>query len=115
MSTTELERSVLDGKDRDELQAIAAAVGVRAFTRMRKAELVDAILQAAAGQHGSPAAGRANGRDVARRTIRSARTSEPEPDSVEALAAEEAALADAGAEPEIAPRPRRTSAAATSS
>ena len=40
MSTTELDRSMLDGKDREELHAIAAAVGVKAPTRMRKAELV---------------------------------------------------------------------------
>ena len=46
MSTTELDRSMLDGKDREELHAIAAAVGVKAPTRMRKAELVSAILEA---------------------------------------------------------------------
>ena len=46
MSTAELDRSMLDGKDREELHAIAAAVGVRAPTRMRKAELVSAILEA---------------------------------------------------------------------
>ncbi len=41
MSTTELDRSMLDGKDREELHAIAGAVGVKAPTRMRKADLVE--------------------------------------------------------------------------
>ena len=53
MSTQELDRSVLDGKDREELHAIAAAVGVKAPTRMRKAELVSAILDAASGDRKS--------------------------------------------------------------
>jgi hypothetical protein len=35
MSTQELDRSVLDGKDREELHAIAGAIGVKAPTRMR--------------------------------------------------------------------------------
>src|SRR5437016_5896547 len=47
MSTAELDRSVLDAKDREELHAIAGAMGVNAPTRMRKAELIDAILAAA--------------------------------------------------------------------
>jgi transcription termination factor Rho len=40
----QLDRSMLDGKDREELHAIAAAMGVRGATRMRKADLVDVIL-----------------------------------------------------------------------
>ena len=42
MSTTDLDRSMLEGKDREELHAIAGAVGVKAPTRMRKADLVTA-------------------------------------------------------------------------
>jgi transcription termination factor Rho len=119
MSTTELDRSMLDGKDREELHAIAAAVGVKAPTRMRKAELVSAILEAATGAtltngNGAPApealgpttagpttAGRS-------RTVRSARASQVDSDSVAALAAEEDAIASVDdADPEIVPRPRR--------
>src|SRR6202165_5866852 len=49
MSTQELDRSMLDAKDREELHAIAGAMGVKAPTRMRKSELIDAILDAAEG------------------------------------------------------------------
>lgn len=110
MSTAEVDRSALDGKDREELHAIAGAMGVNAPTRMRKAELIDAILAAAGGE---PASGNGESEDApARRTVRSARASEVDADSLEALAEEENALgADGGNEPEIAPRPRRTSSA----
>src|SRR6185369_16524138 len=50
MAEQQLERSMLDGKDREELHAIAGAMGVKGITRLRKADLVDAILAAAAGQ-----------------------------------------------------------------
>ena len=45
----QIDRSVLAGKDRDELHTIAGAIGVKAATRMRKADLIDAILAAANG------------------------------------------------------------------
>ena len=82
MSTTELDRSTLDTKDREQLHAIAGAMGVKAPTRMRKAELIDAILAAATG---SDATASDNGdRDgSARRTIRSARASELEASSMQ--------------------------------
>ena len=48
MSDT-FDRSQLDGKDREQLSEIASALGVKAISRMRKADLVDAIV-AAAGQ-----------------------------------------------------------------
>ena len=51
-SEQQLERSMLDGKDREELHAIAGAMGVKGITRLRKADLVDAILAAAAGRAG---------------------------------------------------------------
>jgi transcription termination factor Rho len=118
MSTTELDRSMLDGKDREELHAIAGAVGVKAPTRMRKADLIDAILNAARGDapggNGSPDARPATA-PARTRTVRSARASEVDGDSVAALAAEEEAIAAADEpEPEIAPRPRRTRATAPS-
>jgi transcription termination factor Rho len=109
MSTQELDRSVLDGKDREELHAIAGAIGVKAPTRMRKADLIDAILGAAGnGAAAEPAEAPA----PKRRTVRSARASELDKESVDALAEEENALAGASEpEVEIAPRPRRRSAA----
>jgi transcription termination factor Rho len=113
MSTTELDRSMLDGKDREELHAIAAAVGVKAPTRMRKAELVSAILEAATG---ASAGGNGGATEAPRsRTVRSAKASQVDRDSVAALAAEEDAIASVdAADPEIAPRPRpRRGAAST--
>jgi transcription termination factor Rho len=110
MSTTELDRSTLDGKDREQLHAIAGAMGVKAPTRMRKAELIDAILAAATGDASGNGGGDADGPE--RRTVRSARASELESASIEALAAEEDALAgdDGGDEPEMSPRPIRRDA-----
>jgi len=105
MSTPELDRSLLERKDRDELHAIAGAVGVKAPTRMRKADLITAILDAAGAA--APATSAAKPR-----TVRSARASAVAAASVEAIAAEENALAADAAEPEIAPRPRRNPASA---
>ncbi len=131
MSTTEIDRSALDGKDREQLHAIAGAIGVKAPTRMRKAELIEAILSAAANadapgrgtsDSGTPNDSTANDSKASdangskRTTVRSAKASQPEADSIEALAAEEAALA-AGSDaddPEVAPRPRRTSGGSSS-
>src|SRR5882757_3464479 len=39
-----LERSVLGSKDREQLLAIAAAIGVKATSRAKKAEIIDKIL-----------------------------------------------------------------------
>ncbi len=126
MSTQELDRSMLDGKDREELHAIASAMGVKAPTRMRKSELIDAILDAAESGGGttgngdepadpsSPAvpASTSDEGDGRPRTIRSARASELERDSVAALVAEEEALpsGDAAEDSVVAPRPARSAA-----
>ncbi len=42
----QLERSVLEGKERDELQAIAQALSVKTNTRTKKADMIDGILRA---------------------------------------------------------------------
>ena len=47
--TDTFERTQLDGKDRGQLSEIAAALGVKSVSRMRKADLVDAIVAATAG------------------------------------------------------------------
>ncbi len=124
MSDQGLDRSVLDGKDREELHQIAGAMGVQAPTRMKKADLIDAILgaandgQAEAGDR-SAASGGSDGGDRPKR-IRSRRTSEND-DPMAELAAEEDAIAAAGdgaddtAEPRQASRPNATSTAAKAS
>src|SRR5437660_11991112 len=93
----QIDRSVLAGKDRDELHTIAGAIGVKAATRMRKADLIDAILDAANGGGDgdtNPPAGDANGDTDAPkpRRVRSTRASVTTDDSLAALAAEEDAL-----------------------
>jgi len=120
MSTQELDRSMLDGKDREELHAIAGAMGVKAPTRMRKSELIDAILDAAdptgngdepADEAASTSASAPDTDERRPRTIRSARASELERDPVAALVAQEEALpsgGDATDEPAVVPRPARS-------
>ncbi len=93
MSEQQLERSMLDGKDREELHAIAGAMGVRGVTRMRKADLVEAIL-AAAGANGT-----GNGAEPAAAKPKRVRSRKaPVEDPIAALAAEEEALAAATAD-----------------
>ena len=41
----ELERTALEGKDRDELVAIATALGGKPASRAKKADIVDLILE----------------------------------------------------------------------
>jgi transcription termination factor Rho len=126
----QIDRSVLAGKDREELHTIASAIGVKAATRMRKADLVEAIMTAVDGGAGAPApAARSRNGDTARdaapqdtgtqddgpkpRRVRSARASElTDADPMAALAAEENALGgDDAPEVDVAPRPRRRTSA----
>src|SRR4029453_5542111 len=85
---TELDRSVLDTKDREELHQIAGAMGVNAATRMKKAALIDAILGAVDDGDASDGGNRP-------KRVRSRRTSEAD-DPMAELAAEEEAIAAAG-------------------
>jgi transcription termination factor Rho len=86
--TDTFDRTQLDGKDRGQLSEIASALGVKAVSRMRKAELVDAIVSAAKG--GGDGAG-TNGAEASRpRKIRSTASGG---DDLAALADEENALA----------------------
>ncbi|MGH9026518.1 MAG: transcription termination factor Rho [Acidimicrobiia bacterium] len=113
----QLERSVLDGKDRDELHAIAGAIGVRAATRMKKADLIDAIL-AAAGDGASDgdvseAGDGTNGGEPASRSRRVRSTARATDDPMASLAAEEDALDTSEGEDERpTPRPARRASAA---
>ena len=62
-SSEALERSVLEAKDREQLITIAGALGVKALTRAKKADIIDKILEqvgagsadAAAPRAGTPA------------------------------------------------------------
>jgi transcription termination factor Rho len=103
MSENELDRSVLDTKDREELHAIAGAMGVRAATRMKKADLIDAILGAADSESGN--SGADGSKDKAKR-VRSRRASEADADPIAELAAEEESIAAAGAGDDASAEPR---------
>ena len=114
-SEQQIERSMLTGKDREELHTIASAVGVKSATRMRKADLVEAILVAANGGGEAPVAKAASNGDDApkpRRAVRSARASELVDDPIAALAAEEDALGGDDV-PDVVPVPRRPRARST--
>src|ERR1700733_12845909 len=52
----QLERSVLEGKERDELSAIAQAMSLKTTTRTKKADIIDQILDAT-GVTSGPAPG----------------------------------------------------------
>jgi transcription termination factor Rho len=112
MSKNELDRSVLDTKDREELHAIAGAMGVRAAKRMKKADLIDAILGAADSESGDVGS---DGSNKPKR-VRSRRASEADADPMAELAAEEEAIASAGSDDTPAePAGARTSAASNAS
>lgn len=55
MEATEMRRSTLQRKDRDELTQIAEALGKKPGSRARKGEIIDLILDLAAGGDGSSA------------------------------------------------------------
>ncbi len=103
MSDT-FDRSQLDGKDREQLSEIATALGVKSISRMRKADLVDAIVKATRSSNGA-------GTDAPKtRKVRSTRAAEL--DDLASLADEENALATEDAPDEMSLiRPRRRTAA----
>jgi transcription termination factor Rho len=106
----QIERSVLAGKDREELHTIAGAMGVKAATRMRKADLIEAILAAA---DGAPDNGESE--PAKARRVRSTRAAATEDDSLAALAAEEDSLGGSGdghGDSTAPPRPRARGSAA---
>ncbi len=101
MSDT-FDRSQLDGKDREQLSEIASALGVKSISRMRKSDLVEAIVTAT----------KTNGATTeAQRKVRSTRAAEV--DDLASLADEENALATTqdAADDMAMIRPRRRPAA----
>jgi transcription termination factor Rho len=57
----QLERSVLEGKERDELSAIAQAMSLKTTTRTKKADIIDQILHATGVTSGASNGAQANG------------------------------------------------------
>ncbi len=57
----QLERSVLEGKERDELSAIAQAMSLKTTSRTKKADIIDQILDATGVTSGSGAGAQGNG------------------------------------------------------
>ncbi len=57
----QLERSVLEGKERDELSAIAQAMSLKTNSRTKKADIIDQILDATGVTSGSTAASNGDG------------------------------------------------------
>src|SRR6476620_233327 len=93
------DRSQLDGKDREQLSEIASALGVKSISRMRKADLVDAIVTATGAGNGATSS--TNGTAAAERPRR-IRSTKPATDDLAALAAEQEArdASDSGAAPD---------------
>ncbi len=110
-----LERSVLEGKERDELHAIADALGVKPGSRTKKADLVDKILQAtgvvpgsANGSTSDNGTGSSNGEAPAEKPKRTRTTKKAANTAEAAPAAPAEKNDDAG---EAGPSPRRGFAA----
>ena len=61
----QLERSVLEGKERDELSAIAQAMSLKTTTRTKKADIIDQILHATGVTSSGTANGDSSSGDVA--------------------------------------------------
>src|SRR5580704_11324135 len=57
----QLERSVLEGKEREELSAIAQAMSLKTNSRTKKADIIDQILDATGVTSGSQAASNGDG------------------------------------------------------
>ena len=60
----QLERSVLEGKERDELSAIAQAMSLKTTSRTKKADIIDQILDATGVTSGSNGDGAAMGTEA---------------------------------------------------
>jgi transcription termination factor Rho len=105
------ERAALESKDREQLHQIAAAMGVRGATRLRKAELVDAIVQAATAPSGGEASnGAAAPKPRATRARKATTTDATASDSADAGASASASngtqsTLDVGAPPESVSSP----------
>ena len=108
MSETQLERSVLEAKERDELFAIADALGAKPGTRAKKADLVTQILRATGIEPQD--AGDPVEKPRRTRARRSTAAADSAPESTESATPDSAppagtGVAPAGATPPPPPRP----------
>ena len=55
MAAQALEQSVLESKDKEQLLAIAKALGLKTTARSKKSDIIDQILETTGGPSGSPA------------------------------------------------------------
>ncbi|MCU0273881.1 MAG: hypothetical protein MUE34_11680, partial [Acidimicrobiales bacterium] len=69
MDATDLRRSTLERKDRDELKTIAAALGATPGARAKKGDIVDMILAAAGVPEAAPESGSAESAPAAQPTL----------------------------------------------
>ncbi len=102
----QLERSVLEGKERDELQAIAQAMSLKTTTRTKKADIIDRILEAtgvvSGDGDGAPDDGpKGNGTNGRSRNGAAAKVAEAEVEVAPSVAADEAGDDDSGGSPAV--------------
>ncbi|MEZ5218902.1 MAG: transcription termination factor Rho [Ilumatobacteraceae bacterium] len=71
MSAQMLERSVLEAKDREQLMAIATALGIKSVSRAKKADLIGKIIEQAGGSDAAPEPGPTEAEPAAARPARS--------------------------------------------
>src|SRR5580704_8157244 len=93
----QLERSVLEGKERDELSAIAQAMSLKTTTRTKKADIIDQILDATGVTSGSNGAGTPAGGSNGARRPRNATPAGHDNEGEAPAAAPAATAGDAGA------------------
>ncbi len=91
----------LASKDKDSLATIAKTLGVSSISKMKKSELIDAIVKAQHSGASSESTEKTAG------GIRSRRASSVEADSIDALVGEQEAIASTEEETEFSPRPMR--------
>src|SRR5438067_3009117 len=111
------ERAQLGTRDRDELHAIASAMGVRGATRLRKADLIEAMLDKATSGASDPEPTgekpkkRATRKKAAEPAAEAAESSAPAPAPAEANGRPESAAPAKAAEPATPASGARPSAA----
>jgi transcription termination factor Rho len=113
----QLERSVLEGKERDELSAIAQAMSLKTTTRTKKADIIDQILHATGVTSGAAAAssngdGESSGTNGAAKPARRSRASAAARGAAEA-ATFVAGDGDSSATPDAADAPAAAAPTAT--
>ena len=109
-----LEQSVLESKDKTQLIQIADALGVKANSRSKKADIIEQILAKTGGSNGSSEASNGDGAADAPKQNGAAPASDPKPtdepapapEASEPAAADSAPAADAAPEPEAGSEPK---------